>query len=894
MSPSGISDEGSNRRFESLSTFTQGQASNQGVGAMNATVNPVASNFYSALRTRSVVEPEFIYTDFPRLDNLPNNLNIDYSKILNKPFFVKNITWDTSQVHGVIVDHVSVPFDIIVNELSKYPFNTSVLYRAKISLIYQVAATPMHQGTLLIGAVPNGTHLVMQDVTMDHTNKLMAAPHGFLYANESTSVRIQVPFYSNTKLINTDIQGNTVQPNGIFGNYAEVVAMVMNSLSQPTTAARTVTVSVHAVFDDLEFFVPHVDTRWVTEGLMEIGSKAVDGVFGVARSAADGLADLGKHVVGDGLDWFRGMIRKYTGLHNPNDPRTEAKHAVTFRQNPNCVDIPTRFEKLDPYGDYARITQDTLFDTIVDEMDLKTILSKPMYINTFRVSTTDATGTLLFSRPITPMQSTGIDKTVLNPVNGREERVAVINNNFQLMHMLSRYWRGGINLHIQSNMTNFHFCKLQVARNYSPVVEQLTGNPEFTDIQNLMVETLEFSGGGQVQTVSLPYISPMEVLPISTDWTFNALQHGMYYIYLAQPLVTNGAVPTDITFNVYISADEDFQHYGYGANSLGWVSEFIAESAVMQPISDQTALTNPGFNTANLKDEIMRPIVSARDHLRRMNRVLRGRYSREDIASAGGNFTIPLESFIEPCAGSVVFPLVSSTARSPNQFMRSLYLGLQGGVRLKAVISGTTSASMWYVPPGYTFDPEATTLDSYWTPTVPFSRNGGINQSFDLNIPNNQEPSWSATVPVIDRANYVVAASGATIFKGPETSVLMGGCELEAHIPNLSPYRFVGTPEDRYHKEVPYLTTARGNMGSIVFSFGDPSLLSPGTGNIDTEIELALYMSFDDEARCGYQVVAPAFFVPAYQDRQLTVDNKFPEREPPLVGVPAFQYFTRI
>lgn len=250
-----VTESPENRRFESLSTFTAGQASATGVSAGNATINPVASNYYSALRTRSVVEPDYIYTDFPVIRSVPKDLSIDYSRILNKPFFIKNINWSAAQNSGYLLDQITIPFDIIVNELSKYPFHTSVLYRAKVSLIYQVAATPMHQGTMIVAALPMGTFTAMNFSSQSHFNKMMAAPHGFLYANESTAVRIQVPFYCNTKLINTDLDSNTLHPNLTAGNYAEVVAMVMNPLAQPTSASESVTISVHAVFDDLEFYI---------------------------------------------------------------------------------------------------------------------------------------------------------------------------------------------------------------------------------------------------------------------------------------------------------------------------------------------------------------------------------------------------------------------------------------------------------------------------------------------------------------------------------------------------------------------------------------------------------------------------------------------------------------
>ena len=42
--------------------------------------------------------------------------------------------------------------------------------------------------------------------------------------------------------------------------------------------------------------------------------------------------------------------------------------------------------------------------------------------------------------------------------------------------------------------------------------------PTYSEVTNLQTETLEFSAGGQVQTIDLPFVSNMEQLPVVSDY----------------------------------------------------------------------------------------------------------------------------------------------------------------------------------------------------------------------------------------------------------------------------------------------------------------------------------------------------------------------------------------
>ena len=233
-------------------------------------------------------------------------------------------------------------------------------------------------------------------------------------------------------------------------------------------------------------------------------------------------------------------------------------------------------------------------------------------------------------------------ETALSPYQGEETTYYPISSILQILYWMSKYWRGSLNLHIQSSMSNFQFAKLQVVRDYAPSYNVLTKVPDSTPLQSMMVETLEFSGGGQVQTVKLPFASMFNKLPCTNDPITNCLSHGMYYIYLATPLVSSLTSANSVSFNVYLSAGDDFQYFGYAIDPLTMFghrptpSSFVAEASVMQPITSQVALTTPGHSSIDEQDEDHQPITSLRDYLRRSYRTIHLDYTADKLRENDG------------------------------------------------------------------------------------------------------------------------------------------------------------------------------------------------------------------------------------------------------------------
>lgn len=282
-----------------------------------------------------------------------------------------------------------------------------------------------------------------------------------------------------------------------------------------------------------------------------IVSAIAGGLSGLLDSTAAGI----KKVTGDAIDAGRGLIKDYTGLHNPNVPEIHQRVISSETNFVNYTDTPQFFEKLDPFTKFNRIVSEPIFGSTLDEMAITNIVTKKQFLGTFAVSINDNIGTMKWARPISPFQ--GGDGLV------QANTAIQCYNNLELLHSFSRGWRGGLKLTIQSVMNNKQQCKLRVIKMYNPSVNVTTGYPAYKSIVNAPTHLLEFTQGGQEHEVKLPYLCRNDITPCASNTSFEAMFHGMYYIYVAQPLVVSDSSPNQIEFNIYLSGEDDLTFYGY-------------------------------------------------------------------------------------------------------------------------------------------------------------------------------------------------------------------------------------------------------------------------------------------------------------------------------------------
>ena len=658
---------------------------------------------------------------------------------------------------------------------------------------------------------------------------MLQAPHVFLHANEATSVCLQVPFYANTYLASTPgsqesdyvtkLDSGPAKATARTHNYATVELYVVNPLSVSTSGTSTVSISVHGIITDAEFYVPSMPSPNYTD--ME-GESLVNSITHIPTQLIDTSTSIIKKVTGDFIDMCRSGIRNLTGFHNPNSSTVDKRVIYTNRNFHNNVDIPIHLEKLDPYALATRVVRDAKFETEVDEMDVQQILKKPCFVATCKILNTNNSGALLFAHPITPM------------IGALESTVAAQYTPMRLFYEGSRFWRGSLKLKLQSCMNNFQFFKVMVVLDYKPNKNWLQKKPSMNDCENLITHTLEFSAGGQIHEIDMPYVSDCNMLECTKSYEANALMHGLVRIYLLQTLINNGTSPNTVYLNVYMSAGDDLQFYGYTNDTFRFgnveqtADDFVGESnevVTTVGVSSQDPIVDASDNNVNYYANDYMPIVSVRDIFRRMTPCIP--ISINFTADDKGVKIVRLSDIIySPTGSGQVF------SNAMNLF-RSMFLGYTGGLRIKLVFRGkTTISGVKYVPPSF-YNEGNGFYASQILPSVT-----KLKDRFYQCERSTPEANPS-TVPYIDfpQATSVVANTSSNEFI----------TIFEFEIPNMSPFRFTGNQSVNRQLSDPGEQMCNA-MGHLLI-----------TSNLDGDTVLIPSIAYTDDCRFGYQVLAPVF-----------------------------------
>lgn len=500
---------------------------------------------------------------YTRVD-VPEAYRVDAKPFIERPFFLEEVVWSTSAEKFSLLPNSKrqMPGDVLRSNPSLLSaMKIGSMYRSDLSLSISVAGTITHAGCILVGILPPMPKPFKTGPHDSLVNTILSGPHGFLYANEATSINIDVPWYCNSDMATLDMElksANYIPSLDITvnnGNYGTLVFLVLNKLSPSTGSSTQLSIIVESCFKNLDIVVPTPRyVEWTEQSFEGVAEGAKSMISGLFNQTATGL----KSVASDAIDAARQYIFGWTGLHNPNYTTIDRRIITTPRNFPNQIDTEQYFEKLDPNGKYDRIVQSPIFGSAVDEMRIQHIVSKKQFVGSFTVSSSDTVGKLVWVRPISPYQG------------GNSAERANVYNNIELIHRLTRAWRGSLNIHIASVMNNKQQVKLKVLKMYNPSLKAKTSYPTYASIANAPSHLIEYTQGGQEVKVDLPFLCRNDLIPCSRDLTFEALYHGLYYIYVAQPLANSDGSPTTIEFNVFISGGEDLTFYGYSTEMSIW------------------------------------------------------------------------------------------------------------------------------------------------------------------------------------------------------------------------------------------------------------------------------------------------------------------------------------
>lgn len=845
---------------------------------------------------------------------IPKDYQIDMTPFIKRPFYLGQVTWaDTATKYSFLPTPVThLPADVILSNLSlRNAVRVGALMKPSLEIHLSLNGTLTHAGCLLIGILPPGVLLNNANTNnVDLINSILSGPHVKMFANEATSAVLQVPWYCNTDmcvsaLTNHDdpTQGDTHSRDTIplvnwyiaeardrgTATFATLACMVLNPL-RPGLGSSSLTVTMEGIFTNFELSVPTPrfinENEWIAQSGKPLWKKATSGLLDIGATGAKTLYPI----FGDAIDMARGAIRSLTGLHNFNIPVISDRMITTWNNFMNASDIPQYFEKMDHSSQFNRICKEPVFGTSFDEMNIGYITSKRQYLGSFEVTTSMPAGTVLWSRPISPFQggSVGPQPYYVSGSVSKQERVCA--NNLELMHALHRYWRGDLSVTLEVVMNNKTHIKLKVIKYYKPSRYVLNGKlPTMQSLSNCPSQLLEFSAGAQRYCVDLPYLADNELMPCAEDTITEGMFHGMYIIYLAQPMIIGDSSPTSATVNVYMKGEQDkpgsnLQFYGYAHKSVAlsqvtpgaYDYHQFAQTLMMKPsVDSEVALSTPlegggqdifeprwepqsggsqscmpsctvpmnkpqeqrnDFNfTYSDKDiehyDRLQPNVDIRPLIRRMYEV----YRESNIAmTAQQTLTVvlPLASFVGETIQGLVTPPLTNQYRNL-ALISSMYHGKSCvGFKMRVEYKATKNVEtkVYYIPPGIT---------SNKTPFL-------ANLSYAHPNPGVFAPDTEYVPPLMLASN--------------DKSVDSTRGSFEFLIPDMNPFKFVGGP-NKYRTRILTQSSPFEDMGHLyirVYSEKFDESAVPGDRNY---LQLDVFAGLTDESRLGFHTIAPSFTV---------------------------------
>jgi len=402
-------------------------------------------------------------------------------------------------------------------------------------------------------------------------------------------------------------------------------------------------------------------------------------------------------------------------------------------------------------------------------------------------------------------------------------------------------WSGPMELIIQSSMTNFQQCKLVACLQYATRVSAGLLVPNMDDVLACPTTVMEFGGGGTIQCVDLPYFYPGKHCPVSNDGKVMPYLNGMLYIYLLEPLVSSANSPSGAYFNVYLRAKPGFHLYGYGARlfnkdlapalldtEIESIELQSANLSEMQNVTSQECvLEEEGLNSPPPVGGI-RPLVNVRDIYRRMYGVYNNYFT----------LTTTNPSYVDIDLAR----MVGNANVNSLGLIAKLFYGWRTGFRIKVEMGAVTDARLMYVPPSLFKDNSlnhllATTLIPNDVTVRPYLQ--------DTTTILGQELSYPSMY--IDHSNYhtVGYSSGVKSFLGrnPNEIVPTAQTVIEGEIPYMHPNDFV------INYTTGQITPFVSTLGIVRISF----VPQAPTDSTSAVVNMKIFLSFDDEARTGFQ-----------------------------------------
>lgn len=521
-------------------------------------------------------------------------LTNDVIGFLERPILYETVDWNSTTAAGTRIASTQFPRDWLSKPMIREKLAGFMYLRCDFEYTVQVNAQPFNAGRLLIVYEPLNLQLTEQPSSIHHFGGLTGYRHVDLDLAVSTAATLEVPYHPIMS------HHDLVRGNGTQGRVGVYVYSPLTGLSE---VDFTVWIKAKNVRVEMPTGLPlHAAVPPLTRGVAEANLSAekkrpgnietISRVAGKVAKMASGIPGIGGIATAGAVvaDAVAGVASLF-GWSKPADPEFPTKVEVGYgRYTANANgDSKSKSLALDARNAVQVATE--LANTSEDEMAIKTIISRPVFLSRFAMLGSESAGSLLFDFPVCP---TACEKeavgTMLDPVQG------VIHNNTYLSYLSNLFtaYRGGLKYTFKIVKTAFHSGRIEIV--FVPGASRVT-DPSTVDKSKVYRAIYDLRETSEIE-FEVPFIwnTPWKSIRQSPEPNLIPLSYteptGYIYVFVVNALRNPSTCADHIDFIVEVSAADDFQFAGPMRYRMGNETSNIAilrANEFAGPISSGTA-----------------------------------------------------------------------------------------------------------------------------------------------------------------------------------------------------------------------------------------------------------------------------------------------------------------
>jgi len=647
-------------------------------------------------------------------------------RIFGKPQRIGTYAFATTNIRNDVLKFVGLPevlYKVAVWRPMMSAF-TFMKYRPVFRI--QLNGNKFAAGRLLAFILPfTSTSTGIFPATEGNTTGYTGFDHVYLDASSNDTVTLTAPWVYPRDWINI---ANTALASSPAGRYIHVAGstynngythglrlQVLNALSVGTGASTTIYATIWLHLEDVELCVPQINTATSQGGTHSYITNNVTNWEKVASQT------LPSNVRGDVFDMDANL--KVSTMDKPNitvSPDYFVRRAIGYMGH------AVNFEHLDRLalypGGQSNIKHSD-FGTNVDEMSINYLTSKFTLMKTGTISTTSATGSVLFFTPITPFilpALTSQPSPQFLTATSTAWQTTTSKSQVPLLGYVSmpfNFWGGSMKYRFDFITNNFVTAKLYCAILYG------TASPEqqVTSVEptSTLGYTFELNGDNKSFEIYVPYVADRPWKRVMNGQFINNATGvvnqnfddvvgditctGQILLYVINPLTIPSGFPTTYDFNVFVAGGKDFRLNYISRANTAWIP--IAQGIDPQPGTDLSVL---GQSIMATDLECMSEVyTSIKDVLKRYSHC-GSRFTKVPGSGTDSSMMYSFPQFF-PIAELLMpfFASPSGNINNPSNIFNwylALYRVWRGSLRFKILFTVENEEGVKLSPPGISVD----------------------------------------------------------------------------------------------------------------------------------------------------------------------------------------------